>query len=245
MTGPAGFGDLHRGLLRGPPPPNYSVIVTRQPLLLIAHRAGNHPADLRAALDAGVDLVEADIHLFRDALEMRHSKALGRHLLWEQWRDLTRRRDVAVPLLADILAVAAGDARLMLDLKGPFPAVAPRVAAALRESAPGVPMTVCATQWRLIDAFEDQPHIRRVYSAGNRRRLARLRALVRRRPVHGVSIRIDLLTPAVVADLRRHTDLVMVWAVDTEAALDRARALGVTGVISKNLPLLQRLAAAR
>lgn len=219
--------------------------MTGQPLFVVAHRAGNNPADLRAALAAGVDLVEADVHLFRGALEIRHSKAVGRHLLWEQWRDLTRRRDVAVPGLADILAAAAEDPRLMLDLKGPFPAIAPRVAAALRESAPRMAVTVCAKQWRMLDAFDDQPHIRRLYSASNRLQLARLRALVRRHPVHGVSVRRELLTPAVVADLRQHTSLVMVWPVDTEAALDQARTLDVTGIISKNLPLLRRLVAAR
>jgi hypothetical protein len=37
----------------------------------------------------------------------------------------------------------------------------------------------------------------------------------------------------------------MVWPVDTEAALDHARRLGATGVISKNLPMLRRLVAAQ
>ena len=213
-------------------------------LHLVAHRAGNSLTDLRAALDAGVDLVEADVRLFRGALEMRHAKAIGRQLLWEPPRDVARRRDIPVPLLADVLTTAAGDSRLMLDLKGPFRAVAPRTAAVLREAAPGVPVTVCTRDWPMLAAFEDQPHIRRVYSAGSRRQLDQLRLLVRRQPVHGLSIRLDLLTPAVVAELHEHTDLVMVWSVDTEAALDRARALGVSGVISKNMPLLRSLAPA-
>jgi len=31
-------------------------------MLAVAHRSGNTVAGLRAALDAGVDLVEADVH---------------------------------------------------------------------------------------------------------------------------------------------------------------------------------------
>jgi glycerophosphoryl diester phosphodiesterase len=212
-------------------------------VILVAHRAGNALADLRAALDAGVDLVEADVRLYRGALEMRHAKAVGPRLLWEPWRDFTRRRDVPVPLLAEVLTTAAGDSRLMLDLKGPFRNVAPLTAAALRESAPGVPVTVCSREWGMLAAFEDQPHVKRVYSAGNRRQLEQVRQLVRRQQVDGLSIRLSLLTPAVVAELHEHTGLVMVWSVDTEAELRHARALGVSGIISKNLPLLS--AAAR
>ncbi len=213
-------------------------------MILVAHRAGNALADLRAALDAGVDLVEADVRLYRGALEMRHAKAIGPRLLWEPWRDVTWRRDVPVPLLAEVLGSAAGDSRLMLDLKGPYRAVAPLTAAVLREVAPGVPVTVCTRDWGMLAAFEDQPHIRRVYSAGSRRQLDQLRLLVRRQQVDGLSIRLDLLTPAVVAELHEHTGLVMVWSVDTEAALARARALGVSGIISKNLPLLRSVAPA-
>jgi glycerophosphoryl diester phosphodiesterase len=223
--------------------------MTSARLLAVAHRAGNDVADLRAALDAGVDLVEADIHLFRGALEVRHRKAIGRHLFWEKWWEVNWRRDIILPELADVLAhvreVVNGDPRLMLDLKGPALAVAPQVAAMLRESAPGMPVTVCTKQWRMLDAFDADPHVRRVFSASDSLQLHRLRALMRRRRVAGVSIRRQLLSPAIVTELHRATDLVMVWPVDTEAALEHARSLGVTGVISKNLAMLRRVVSAR
>ena len=214
-------------------------------MLAVAHRAGNNLADLRAALAAGVDLVEADVHLYRDALEVRHCKAIGPHLYWEPPGELDRRRDVIVPELRDVLAVAAGDPRLMLDLKGPSLAVAPRVAETLRARAPGVPVAVCTKQWRMLDAFEDDPNVRRVLSASDPLQLARLRARLRRGRVHGVSVRLRLLTEPVVAELRRATDLVLAWPVDSPAALARAERVGVTGVISKNLPMLSHLVARR
>jgi glycerophosphoryl diester phosphodiesterase len=216
-----------------------------RPLLTVAHRAGNTAAGLSAALDAGVDLVEADVHLFRDVLEVRHRKAIGRHLYWDKWLELNRRRDLVLPDLAEVLASAHGDPRLMLDLKGPALAMAPAVAGLLARVAPGAPVTVCTKQWRMFDAFDGQPEVRRVLSAANWYQLDRLRARLRRRPAFGVSVYRQLLTPAIVAELLRATTVVMVWPVDTQAALDHARRLGVTSVISKNLNLLRRLVSAR
>lgn len=227
--------------------------MAQPPLLAVAHRAGNDVAALRDALNAGVDLVEADIHLFRGALEIRHHKAIGRHLLWEKWRELTWRHDMILPELADVLAqvreavreAVDGEPRLMLDLKGRAFAVAPQVAATLRSAVPGMPVSVCTKQWRMLDAFGADPHVRRVLSASNAVQLRKLRARLRQRRAAGVSIRRQLLTPAVAQELRRAADAVMVWPVDTETALEHARWLGVTGVISKNLAMLRQLVAAR
>jgi glycerophosphoryl diester phosphodiesterase len=215
------------------------------PLLAVAHRAGNNLADLRAALAAGVDLVEADVHLYRGALEVRHRKAVGPHLYWEHWTELNRRDSLVVPQLHELLAVAAGDPRLMLDLKGPSLAVAPRVAAAMRNHAPGLPFAVCTKQWRMLDAFAGETHIGRVLSANDLLQLARLRGRLRRQRAYGVSIRLSLLTEGVVAELRRATDRILAFPVDTEEALARARRVGVTGVISKNLPMLKAIVAQR
>jgi len=210
-------------------------------LLSVAHRAGNTLPDLRTALAADADLVEADVHLFRGVLEVRHRKAIGRHLYWEKWLELHRRRDLVVPTLPEVLAAAAGDPRLMLDLKGPSTAVAPLVAEALREYAPGVPVAVCTKQWAMLDAFAGRPHVRRILSASDPLQLARLRARLRRGRVDGVSIRLRLLTGPVVEELHRATDTVLAWPVDSPAALAHARRIGVTGVISKDLPMLATL----
>jgi glycerophosphoryl diester phosphodiesterase len=219
----------------------YRARMTDRRLLTVAHRAGNTIAGLRAALQAGVDLVEADVHLFRNALEVRHRKAIGKHLFWDNWWEVDRRRDLVLPQLSEVLAAANGEPRLMLDLKGPALAVAPHVAALLKEVAPDVPVTVCTKQWRMLDAFEGLPHVRRVLSVNNPVQLRRLRAGLRRRPAFGVSIRRQLLTPEIVAELLRATTTVMVWPVDTEPALEHARRLGVTSVISKDLALLRTL----
>jgi hypothetical protein len=214
-------------------------------MLTIAHRAGNDLGTLRAALAAGVDLIEADVHSYRAVLEVRHRKRLGPALLWDRG-EVVRRRHVAVPVLSAVLAAAGqhGAGRLMLDLKGLHAGLAPAVAAALRAHAPGAPVVVCTRHWWMLAAFAADPHVRLVLSAGSRRGVARLSTRLRgARSTRwfGVSVRRDLLTTSVVAALRGFVPHVLTWPVDTDADLADACRLGVTGVIGKNLALLTDL----
>lgn len=219
-------------------------------MLTVAHRAGNHLGTLRAALDAGVDLVEADVHRFRRTLELRHEKSLGPALLWE--RDMvTRRRTLDVPDLFAALRAARGDPRLLLDLKGIHPGLAPAVAATLREVTPDGPIAVCTQHWWMFRRFDADPHLRLIPSAGNRlqlRRLRRLLAVPNRlglpRPPYAVSVHRALLTPELVRELHAGTEFVLTWPVDSAIELTDARRLGVSGVISKDLDLLRGLRSA-
>ena len=212
-------------------------------MLAIAHRSGNTLDGLRAALDAGVDLVEADVHAYRGRLEVRHLKSMGGlPYLWDRGVLMHRRAYERVEL-AELISALGGDARLMIDLKGVHPRLAPKVAQLLREASPGRSLTVCTKAWWMLDAF-DVP-VQRVLSAASRRGLRRLQARVDAAPVHGVSVRLSLLTPEVVADLHRGTDLVMAWPVDTPEALAQARLVGADAVISKDLALLRGVLADR
>jgi glycerophosphoryl diester phosphodiesterase len=210
-------------------------------LLTISHRSGNTLAGLRAALDAGVDLVEADVHAYRGRLEVRHLKSMGGlPYLWDRGV-LMHRREYERVELAGLISALGGDARLMIDLKGVHPRLAGSVARVLRDLAPDGALTVCSKHWGMLDAF-DVP-VRTVLSASNRRGLARLRRRLARAPAYGVSVHRRMLTPEVVAELQRSVDVVMTWPVDTAEALADARRLGVDGVISKDLALLERVLA--
>jgi len=201
--------------------------------LVVAHRAGNDLGTLRTALAAGADLVEADIHAFRRRLEVRHLKALGPWWLWDQGI-FVRRRDTQLLHLEELLEAANGDPRLLLDLKGVHPTLAKRLATVLPTST----VTICTQHWWMLNAFRDLPHVRGVLSAGSRRGLRRLRKRLRTRPAYGVCVHRRLLTPHLVAELRRGADLVFTWPVDTDEALRHAHHLGVDAVIGKNLSLL-------
>lgn len=213
-------------------------------VVAVAHRAGNTVAGLLAAFAAGVDLVELDVHRYRGALEVRHHKAIGPRHLWDHG-SLVRRADFPIVTLGEILAAAGRDPRLMLDLKGVPRRLAPDVAALLRERAPDVALTVCSRHWWMMRDFA--PPVRCVLSAGSRTGVARLRrrlAASNAAP-DGVAVRLDLLTPDLVRELRGRDRFVLTWPVDTEADLDRARWAGVDGVISKNPRLLGEIVAAR
>jgi glycerophosphoryl diester phosphodiesterase len=207
-------------------------------LLTVAHRFGNSAAALREALDAGVDLVEADVHLYRRTLEVRHHKVLTPWLLWDAGHVVPRSR-LAVPHLPEILAELHGDSRLLLDLKGVRPDLPARLARTLRERVPGTRLTVCSRHWWMLPPL--LPQADGILSAGSPRELARLRRRLASGRAHGVAVRLDLLTAEVVGELGRSTDQVLTWPVDTPPALDRARFLGVDAVISKNLDLLTGL----
>jgi glycerophosphoryl diester phosphodiesterase len=210
-------------------------------MLAIAHRSGNTLEGLRAALDAGVDLVEADVHAYRGRLEVRHLKSMGGlPYLWDRGVLMHRRAYERVEL-GELIAALGGDARLMIDLKGVHPRLAGSVAQVLRDLAPDGALTVCTKHWGMLDAF-DVP-VRRVLSASNRRGLSRLRRRLARGPAYGVSVHRRLLAPDLVAELQRSTEVVMTWPVDTDEALADARRLGVHAVISKDLGLLGRVLA--
>ncbi len=114
--------------------------VVGEPLLLIAHRAGNDPARVRAAERAGADVIEADLHLWRGELELRHLKTAGPlPVYWDRWALAAPWR--RFPRLDELLASVQPETALMLDLKGSDPAGARMLSAALdagRSPCPGV-----------------------------------------------------------------------------------------------------------
>lgn len=205
------------------------------PPLLIAHRAGNALADLERAVDAGVDMIELDVHLSRGRLEVRHLKAVGPlPFLWDRW-ELQRRR--APLLLADVMGAAGPDAELMLDLKGFDPRMAAAVSQAISERDHHVRISVCSRDWRTADRVAGA-HVRRILSAGNRLQLAALRRRVRRAPPDGVSVHRRLLDATIVAELRSAVPLVLSWPVTTQREADLLGRIGVNGLICGDLRLL-------
>jgi len=200
-------------------------------MLRIAHRAGNDVDRLVPALQAGADLIEADVRRHRGRLEVRHD----------------RRRGPMDPVLFLHALVEAlpPDAHLMLDLKGRDPRLGRAVRAAMAVAAPEVPYTVCGRAWSMLTAFDGLAHVRVVHSAGNRVELVRLLRRLRRRNTWGVSVHRALLTPQRVAWLHERAEVVMTWPVNTASELASATAAGVDGVISDRLQDLADLLAPR
>jgi glycerophosphoryl diester phosphodiesterase len=197
--------------------------------VVIAHRAGNSVAGIRRA-EGVADIAEADVHLFRGRLEVRHGKTLGPFARqWERWHLLDR--DAPRPPLAEIIAAADGRIPLMLDLKGPDPRIGRLVLAAARGVLPAPGLIVSARVWRTADRLRGTPGVRTLHSVGSRHGL---RALLRRPhgSVEGVAIRRDLLTPGVAAELRSRVPRLWTWPVDDPADARLIAGWGVNGFIS-------------
>jgi glycerophosphoryl diester phosphodiesterase len=206
----------------------------------VAHRAGNRLDRLRASEAAGLESVEADVHLFHGRLEVRHLKTIGPvPFLWDRWELASpwRRR----LLLHELLAAAHPETELMLDLKGRRQRVAERVVDALRPYLGRRRLTITARRWTLLEPFAELP-VRRLHSVGSARQL---RALVRRSAgsrLDGVAIHERLLDGAAVAELRRVAGVVMTWPVNDATRAAELIRLGVDGLISDRPSALSPLA---
>jgi glycerophosphoryl diester phosphodiesterase len=206
---------------------------------VIAHRAGNHLSRLRQAEQLGIDMVEADVRLWRGRLEVRHLKTVGPlPILWDRWR-------LASPLaprlaLHDLLEAAGNRTELLLDLKGRDPRLSELV---LAELPSGFRTTVCARSWRVLAPFTEHAGIQVVYSLASRRGLRRLLRGSRDRRLDGVSIHERLVDAATTTELRRIAAVVMSWPVNTAERARELTALGVDWLISDDLTLASQLAS--
>ena len=199
---------------------------------VVAHRAGNDLARLRAAAALGLPLAEADVHLYRGRLEVRHLKTAGPlPVLWDRWQLASARAPRL--RLETLLEAADGGPELMLDLKGHDPRLAARVVAAVEATGRAARITVCSQDWRLLERLSGEPDVRIVHSIGNARALERLRTRFAEERLAGVSIHRRLLDAATVGDLRSRAEVVLSWPVETVPVARELVALGVDGLISQ------------
>lgn len=205
---------------------------------LIAHRAGNGPAET-ASVRAVADCIEIDVHHHRGRLVVRHAKRVWlTSRLWERWYLLPR--DVRVPLLADALAWIGPDLGLWVDLKG---AVARRLPAEVcRAVGPRPSLTLSTKAWWLFGRSAGPLPARLLRSAGNRFELVLLRHLPSRVALDGVVLHRRLLTADLVDELKGRHGLVFAWSVTDEGAARQLIGWGVDGLIIDDPSLMQALA---
>ena len=208
--------------------------------LIVAHRAGNHPARVGPAVAAGADVLELDVHLRRGRLEVRHPRRAG-PLLWD--REGVALARPPLPGVADI-AAAAGAAGLMLDLKDGPPALAAAAVAAARDGGPPREMIVVSRRWALLDPVAGHAGVRTVLTAGSPCELAALRRRLARPPAPGgVCVRRSLLDPDLAAELAAAVPLVMTWPVISRSDARTLLEWGVTGLICDALAGVGALAS--
>ena len=217
----------------------------RQRPLLIAHRMGNSREHVDEAVAAGADIVEADIHLYRRRLEVRHTKTLGvLPWLWDRWY-LVPAADPRLTL-AELAADLREDFLLMLDLKGWQPSHGHTVAAAMEAAAPGRPYIVSTGAWHMLAAFEPLPHVGIIHTIADRRHAARIRWRLRHHRTDAIGVRRDLLADRGLAStVRELAPVVFTWPVNSHAAARDVLARGANALIIDGPHLIADLAAQR
>jgi hypothetical protein len=209
--------------------------------LVAAHRAGNDPASARAASEAGADLVEADVHMRRGRLELRHPRRWG-PVLWGREGVALARGAPGDPEAA--LAAVGPPAEPLLDLKGGPPRLAEAALAAARAAVGARPVTIATRRWALLERLEGADGVRLVRSAASAREVRALLALAAAgRLGDGACVRADLLTPPVAAALAPAAPFLGTWPVPDAAEAARLAGLGATALIVDDLALVARLAA--
>lgn len=209
-------------------------------MLAVAHRAGNDLEVLRQAALLGAHVVEADVHLHRGRLEVRHQKSMGRlPWLWDKWQVYPA--DLERLLLDELMDALPVGQTVMLDLKG-VGKVGPSTLAHLHARSVEHPLWVCARWWPSALAFADAPWAKVLLSARGRTEITRLRRHLRTGPVpFGVSVHLSMLRPDLVDEIQSFGTKVLSWPVDDEASLTRAHALGIDGAITKDLGIVKEL----
>lgn len=205
---------------------------------LVAHRAGNCLAELRATELLGTELVEADIRLYLGRLEVRHLRTVGPlPIVWDRWQLAAAwRRRLQLPELLD---ATVPETELVLDLKGSRVQVAVKTLEAIRPFLGARRFTVCARAWPLLESFAGLP-VRRLHSIGTESELRRFLERFAASRLEGVSIHERLLRPDTVAPLRSIADVVLTWTVNRPARARELARLGVDGIVTDDVATLSQ-----
>ena len=211
---------------------------------VVAHRFGNTVEQLHSAEAAGVDLVEADIWLYRGRLEVRHSKTIGPvPILWDRWSIESGRKPRFT--LDQLLGQLASDTSLFIDLKHGVPGLPASLVAAWRATHGDDPLLVCSQDWRLLDELRAWEQVTVVHSIGNLRQLDRVWPRLERDDHDAISIHYRLLNAEIVTALKERVSTVITWPINTEERLDQILAWGVDGFTTDNLDLARRFVEQR
>lgn len=202
--------------------------------LIVAHRAANRLDLLAEALEAGADMIEADVWYHRGRLEVRHSKTLGPvPIRWDRW---SLERGWRLPLLLeDVVPFVAGRTRFMLDLKGGHSELSGGVMRLMHALADGAPYVVSSQWWEALAPFQEVEEATVLYSAGSARMLRALEAREGWGMREGVAAHRRLLSEAAVARFHEKMEVVASWPINRAEQLAEVGRWGVDWAISDTL----------
>ncbi len=217
--------------------------------LVISHAAcaGHAPentlAGIRAALRLGADAIEIDVQTSADGVPvLMHDLTVDRttggrgavaKLSLEELRALDAGGGEPVPTLAEVLALTAGKALLVAEIKQP--GIEERLAAAVRQAgAPGDVMVWSFFPQALAAMRLAEPLLPAglLIAPQALPSWPQMRDTALRLGVQAVSIFHQGITEEIVRQTRRSALTLYAWTADTEADIQRLIELGVDGIVT-------------
>lgn len=205
-----------------------------------AHRGGNSRRQALAAIEAGADLLEADIWLHTGKLELRHKQTLGiLPILWEKWA-------IApgwVPRyhLRELLDDVPEDVLIFLDFKGTAMDLGPEVVHELQRFAPSRVIAICGRNYPQLQTIAHEPNIICFYSVGSEEEWPIAKELIAASNPPALSLDANLATPERINWMSSIGGTVVCWNVKSESQMNELRAMGVDGFTTDSPNLLARI----
>jgi glycerophosphoryl diester phosphodiesterase len=229
----------------------------------IAHGYGNSRRYLAQALEGPVDCIEADVWYQNGRVAVRHERRLGPLpiLFDEKNRDHVGHGPgrYGLPLLRwyvkvqfrtlyleDVLTLARGRRRVLVDVKwspgGRQSAFAQALAQTVRLAGMTDDVTFCGQNWSVLQHLRVMdPGLRVYYSIGAQRQLPAFGRVPQDETLRGVCVHQSLLNAQVIDILKRRGLDIWTWTVDDVEQAQRLVAMGIDGIISNRLDVLEAL----
>lgn len=212
----------------------------------IAHRGAkrefpeNTLSSFRRAFELGADAVELDVHATKDGVVVvHHDPTLGRHgpaIRDLTWLELEQRTDAEVPCLQHVLEAVPASATAYVEIK------ALGIERAVSEALGSVPVRCAVHSFdhaTIVRMREIAPRIARgVLFDGS---LAALDDVLSRSAARDVWPQWKLIDQALVNTIHVRGCRVIAWTVNSREDAQRLAALGVDGICSDDVRLLEEL----
>jgi len=234
--------------------------------LRIAHGYANSRRHLALALEGPVDYVEADVWYQGGRVVVRHERKLGPLPLLFDEKDeghaghgpgryglsLGRwyiKLQIGARYLEDVLALVSGRRRILVDVKwspgGRQSSFARALAQTVRLTRMADDVTFCGQNWSVLNRLRViDPGLRVHYSIGVQRQLAAFGHVPQDETLRGVCVHQSLLNAQLIEIFKRRGLDVWTWVVDDLAQARQLVSLGIDGIISNRLDVLEALSEA-
>ena len=212
----------------------------------IAHRGAkrefpeNTLSSFQRAFELGADAVELDVHATRDGVVVvHHDPTLGHHgpaIRDLSWPEVTTRTKAAVPRLHDVLEAIPASATVYVEIK------ALGIEKAVSETLAKVPVRCAVHSFdhaTIVRMREVAPKVARgVLFDGS---ITALNDVLSRSAARDVWPQWELIDQALVNRVHAQGCRVIAWTVNTREEARRLAALGVDGICSDDVRLLEEL----